>query len=766
MSGNAIALIVIPSVVIVFIAGIWITIVRRRRRRFESRTHTQSEPSHKREPSPKAKPYPSLELHSQPTPRPTSEPLSERESHPELKPRPAIELLPEREQHAELEPTLSLERIPEIKPRRKPAQIPESESSPKKILEALKHGGRSREPGPKPIKETTSRLIEKPEIICWKRERSWVLLVELPESVLEQPGLHVKQNGIDLMKDESRDDCWQLVDTKGTVTVSWSENEGQIRSSVETGTRNCLLFKLNSRGQGRSVKAPTRGQYLVVTPYEWRRDETLSGSPPVAPEPVTIGGYQAHFFFIEKGTASKIAFFLTDGTSRLIESKQESIELIGKRIEDASEDVGPLFGGEPPEIRFLSKRALKEIRKVVVGEEGSKRRKWRTQFYIGTDEDDQSLSPVLAGRRIGWYFLRFYDEKDDLVDSLDFRFVSSLRDIRIEQYPVPSEKGHRPATVEFHHDATCTVQHAEYTGSGPQLVCESGKTIILISPDPALDKTAWLVSGGGPGPPVEVDILVERFWWCLSEESQRPNDWQARLVSLKLDDFMAISKKSILLRLPRARWTDGVFVGFTADLVKKYEVKVKEDTVAVPLRHFCDDQVLRSSGTHRLRAWVRHQDEKYEVAIGELSIKLRCRRCDFEAPDEQTMLDHVESEHVNEFFRPFTYDELRKFMPSLPAYIYACPYDGFYSASNDVQNPTSAICEHVSQCPKAPREKGIVEIRFRVVTDLNEIRAHIDKNLPHFHQCKLCPKQVEDEGYEKLFQHLIQCHKDKLHQLC
>ena len=29
----------------------------------------------------------------------------------------------------------------------------------------------------------------------------------------------------------------------------------------------------------------------------------------------------------------------------------------------------------------------------------------------------------------GWYFARLYDERDDLIDSLDFRYVEGLKDI-------------------------------------------------------------------------------------------------------------------------------------------------------------------------------------------------------------------------------------------------------------------------------------------------------------------------------------------------
>ena len=705
----------------------------------------ESKPADMFKPEPAPKPLPAI------TPPNESKPSDRVIPEPESKP------LPSMTQHV----TLPVKPKPIERIKSKPKQKPKIFPKPVKKIDPLVRGGKSRESHVRTSKQTSPEFVEKPEISCWKRERSWVLSVELPENIIEQTGLCVRQNNVELKRDESVSDSWQLVGAKGSVAISWGGNENQSKYNFAIGTNGCILFKLNGTGRGCNVKTYTYGQYLAIAPNDWQRDENLSGLPPAFPEPVSIDGYQAHFFFIEKGTNNKIAFSLPDGTSCSLRSNNYGVELIGKNIEDACENMGPLFIDSPPKIHFSSKLAAKEIKKVVVGEEGGNGKKWRAQLnIIGDDGEDQSLGPALDERGIGWFFLRLYNSKDDLVDSFDFRFVSSLRDVKIANCPVPSETGHLPAIVEFHHDTTCQIQPIQKLGSHFEVKREAGNTIAVIPPDPALDKTTWFVRCTEVSSAVRLDILIQRFWWCLSEGQKQEKDWQANLVSLKLDDFRAISKTNILFKLPKPRWTDAVMIGFAPDSVKKYEVMVKEDTIMVPLRHFCDDQSLKNIGTQRMRAWVKHHDESYEVAIGELSVRLRCRLCDFNSSDEEIILGHVRSEHLNESFDPLTYDELRRLRPDLPAYIYACPYCDYYSRSDDLVSHNSDIYNHVTHFHRTER------VRFRNITNIEEIEEILKININRVHRCIHCQELIEDNGVEKLFDHLEQNHKGLMYWLC
>lgn len=161
-----------------------------------------------------------------------------------------------------------------------------------------KRGGRSRVGERQSEKEQTNKgrpRNPKPEIVCWKRDREWVLAVEIPE---ELRTISVVQNGIPLTEDNLKQGYWRLATLGGEVVVSVVENESECQSKVVLGDNNYLVFKLSGaeQNQGRHVKQPTYGSYLVVALADWQRDEVLAGPAPAEPEDVCLQSYRAHFF--------------------------------------------------------------------------------------------------------------------------------------------------------------------------------------------------------------------------------------------------------------------------------------------------------------------------------------------------------------------------------------------------------------------------------------------------------------------------------------
>jgi hypothetical protein len=161
-----------------------------------------------------------------------------------------------------------------------------------------KRGGRSRAGDRRSEKEQTNKgrpRNPKPEIVCWKRDREWVLAVEIPE---ELRTISVSQNGIRLTEDNLKQGYWRLATLGGEVVVSVLENESECQSKVVLGDNNYLVFKLSGveQNQGRHVKQPTYGSYLVVVLADWQRDEVLAGPAPAEPEDVCLQSYRAHFF--------------------------------------------------------------------------------------------------------------------------------------------------------------------------------------------------------------------------------------------------------------------------------------------------------------------------------------------------------------------------------------------------------------------------------------------------------------------------------------
>jgi hypothetical protein len=292
------------------------------------------------------------------------------------------------------------------------------EHQPKEARPPEGRGGRPRNPPPGRTESgpRESRPYQpKPEIVCWQRERRWILSVEVPEDIWEKPELQVHQNASSLEQDE-REYYWRLDQIRGKVTVRWNEDGAPQEANINLGEENYLLFKLSGQDQkqGCRVKSPSIGTYFVVVPESWERDEKFSGFPSVSPEPVALDGYLGHFFDLEKGDNKRIAFRTSEGKSILLDTKTLLFELVGTRLSDINESIGPLFGKKPPRIRAMDYQLWTDIGTIVVGQEGTGRGKWREAFSPSPVGREMNLPADTVPIRDGWYYLRIYDIHDDL----------------------------------------------------------------------------------------------------------------------------------------------------------------------------------------------------------------------------------------------------------------------------------------------------------------------------------------------------------------
>ena len=74
----------------------------------------------------------------------------------------------------------------------------------------------------KPVTNVSKRRkagTPKPEIVCWKREREWILAVELPDELSENQGLTMVQGDRQLEEDAEKRGCWPLAQLRGDVVV-------------------------------------------------------------------------------------------------------------------------------------------------------------------------------------------------------------------------------------------------------------------------------------------------------------------------------------------------------------------------------------------------------------------------------------------------------------------------------------------------------------------------------------------------------------------
>ena len=484
-----------------------------------------------------------------------------------------------------------------------------------------KRGGRSRgstkQPGIERLPELKPRSW-KPEIICWNKGWEWIVGIEVPEE-FESP--QAIQNDELLEQDTSDESHYYLTHIEDTVKVAWTEGEQdrEIGIPIIEEGRNYLIFKMRKdwKGSGRRVRQPTTGYYLIIAPQEWERDEEMSGSAPVAPENVQIDGYKAHFFFLRQNEDTPVAFVNTTGERIQVESESSRFQLVGKEISDSSDDMGPLFGEEPPRIKTIDEREWSNVGVVVVGEEGSGRNRWRMQFVPQEGAKEQRMPDELTNRQGGWYFVRIYDKSDDLLESMDFRFIAGLKDIQIMNSEcLPEPLGYNDVMVQFVHQANCKVEPADGEMHHALTIHrENSLTIVTVPPKPDYDKIQWIVRDGDAV--TKVTVLVERIWWCVGRMEVVPTNWMDKPVFLSRKDFTAITDKTLWMKLPRSRWISKIDVGFNLAKSRSYNVEVEKKEIAIPLRDFCDAKEIENKQEEStMKMWVSPEGTKtYEDIV-------------------------------------------------------------------------------------------------------------------------------------------------------
>jgi hypothetical protein len=228
---------------------------------------------------------------------------------------------------------------------------------------------------------------------------------------------------------------------------------------------------------------------------------------------------------------------------------------------------------------------------------------------------NQELPNEIAAKKVGWYFVRFYDSHDELMESLDFRFVEGLKGLMVNQpSPLPSAEGHTEIAVEFLHDVSCNVTPHGEEAKEAKVESNSEGTVVTIPASASCDLTRWLI--GQPDRQVEVALLIERVWWTVGLVNELPLEWQDSRPLLSREDFMATSEKALWLRLPARRWIDALLLGFKRENFRRYVLKVTDNTIAIPLRDFSDSREVSDTTEEQLyRLCITKNDQLIEVVV-------------------------------------------------------------------------------------------------------------------------------------------------------
>jgi len=255
---------------------------------------------------------------------------------------------------------------------------------------------------------------------------------------------------------------------------------------------------------------------------------------------------------------------------------------------------------------------------IVFGAEGAGRGRWRAAVEPNSSVAEQELPARIVSQKAGWYFARFYDQHDDLIDSLDFRFAAGLHEIAIQPVsPLPPATGHASVTIEFRHDIGWFVQSDRPATEIENIERMDGRTIVTVPGRQDWDRTHWLVGPSGGKQPVEVTLLAERVWWALGTANVPPSQWSDAHLPLPRTHFAATSEEGLWFRLPKPRWAAYLFIGFQRGKSREYAPTVAESTIWIALRDFSDSQELADRTKDRaLRVWVQIGTAVYEATVG------------------------------------------------------------------------------------------------------------------------------------------------------
>lgn len=464
--------------------------------------------------------------------------------------------------------------------------------------------------------------VRRPELVCWKQLRKWFLGVEFQAENGEASDVRVTQSNLDLTR--ASNSRWQLSDLFESITVVRQPTNEQYELQPADKERPLLLFKLagENLNSGRRVRYASSGVYLVIAPQDWIRDEAQLGTAQVPPSHCHLAGFQAHFFHLNSRDNERIVFRDPDGRQIQVPNSNSRFDLEGCKIDDANDEMGPLFGQTPPFLIANDITNLKDIETIVLGEEGNTSNGWRESFKPDTENARVNLLPYLQGKEAGWFFLRIYDTNDELIDSLDFRFARDLRAIRSDGHnTLPGETGHISTRIVLEFDnSSCKILPV-----GHNLKAEkaNGTQIeVKIPPKPEYDRTDWTILSSSKAK-VNLALLVERVWWtiCKRDVPTDQSKWQDKALSLTADHLKATSDYVLRIRFPKPRWTNEILIGFDKGRSRTYPIEVSKNTVDIPLNHLEGmSQLEDSSQVHPLFLWL---DESQEQTVAFLSTEQR-----------------------------------------------------------------------------------------------------------------------------------------------
>ncbi len=634
------------------------------------------------------------------------------------------------------------------------------ESQKKRKIEPIKRGGRSREKTEDDsglIIEKERHSLQRPEFICKKIEMEWFVGIEFPEDFNME---EVRQGDEILENDSSNENLYFLKNFKEKINFSYKQEGIDINNSIVFGQKedkeNCFIFKMKKSwtGEGRLIKYTSVGYYIIIVPENWTHP--ITEISPIEPELTDIDGYKVYFCNPKENTP--ITFTNKEKGQVKLESKCSLFELEGKEIIDFSEYIGPFFAEEPPKIKIKGDYFWNDVGVIVIGEEGSKRNRWRTSFKPDEGNTTQEMPTELKERKGGWFFVRIYDKKHFLIESMDFRFLSKMKNIIIEKSPVlPILQGYSDVNLIFEHQKGCKIRANEDTVNfNLEIVREESLTTVKIPPHVDYDKTEWIVKENEIE--VTITILIERFWWQVGITNESPSSWEDKPIKRYRSDFTATTNQCLWLKTPPTNNLDKINVGFSYNKASYYNINSEDHMLSIPLREFSDDDEITSSSEASSITLFTKNKKNILINVNTL---FQCTKCDFKTTSEKKALNHIEK-HLSLFVPHLTYKELCEWMGEEPSEIYKCGYCPYYIPVKEYESALTKMLEHLSSNDCSERDSILRNDKLEIIDNIDEIRENFNTSLPHVYRCKFCDETFTGNNKIERLNHLKEKHKKEI----
>ena len=448
---------------------------------------------------------------------------------------------------------------PENGPLSENGDINEKTKTKKNEKQPQRRGGqRWRKELPKPDTSNKGRpsLLLRPKLICRENpsSRSWdIILSAYQECPLEKVYLEDENPETAPEVDPEK---YPILSLRGNLIVECGD---EYKTTVPLFDESKpLIFKLrrNWKGTGQRVSRITRGYFILIAPNDWER----KGDAPAEQNNCMDKDFKVHFLNTTSGEN-----FGSLGKWE-IPSPGQVINLKGEKVFDNSEE-GDLFIHNVPD---LDKGKLSEVIWARIGEE--KRNGWKGDNFKPHEE----LIPEVLGKRkeIGHFFLRVYDKNIDMIDSIEFRYLDELSQIRIndEEYEedmllTPSPSGYPLTKIHFIGIGGRTIPPQLLNNS----ICKvTSSDILEIPPNKKVDViNCVLKSSGGK---VKITLKLQQIWWCIKKpDNTKFNEWHSTPFCMTQEEFLQRAKRKERIHfLPETLKSIPIGFGNENELVRQH----------------------------------------------------------------------------------------------------------------------------------------------------------------------------------------------------